>query len=122
MNPWLTETTKGSLLDIVEEELRSALAKALSGDALLQVFEATDTNADGMLDQQEIDAKFQAMGYSPEDTQAFWQFADRNADKRLSRQEFLDHFSEFLVLMSSKSRESQDREPDAAGGMTSSGN
>jgi glutamate/tyrosine decarboxylase-like PLP-dependent enzyme len=122
MNPWLTETTKGSLLDIVEEELRSALAKALSGDALLQVFEATDTNGDGMLDRQEIDAKFQAMGYSPEDTHAFWQFADRNADNRLSRQEFLDHFSEFLVLMSSKSRKSQDRGPDAAGETTSAGN
>jgi len=102
MDPWLTESAKGSLLDIVEEELRSALSKALSGDALLQVFEDTDTNADGMLDRQEIDAKFQVMGYSAEDTQMFWQFADRNADNRLSRQEFLDHFSEFLVLMSSK--------------------
>ncbi|HUW72658.1 MAG TPA: hypothetical protein VMW05_01275, partial [Methyloceanibacter sp.] len=91
-----------SLLDIVEEELRSALSKALSGDALLQVFENTDTNADGVLDRQEIDAKFQAMGYSAEDSQAFWQFANRNADNRLSRQEFLDHFSQFLVLMSGK--------------------
>jgi hypothetical protein len=102
MDPWLAESTQGSFLDIVEEELRLALSKALSGDALLQVFENTDTNADGILDRQEIDAKFQAMGYSDEDTQAFWQFADRNADNRLSRQEFLEHFSEFLVLMSSK--------------------
>ncbi|MGB2932015.1 MAG: hypothetical protein WBF40_04655, partial [Methyloceanibacter sp.] len=102
MDPWLTESAKGSLLDIVEEELRSALSKALSGDALLQVFENTDTNADGVLDRQEIDAKFQAMGYSAEDSQAFWQFANRNADNRLSRQEFLDHFSQFLVLMSGK--------------------
>jgi glutamate/tyrosine decarboxylase-like PLP-dependent enzyme len=102
MDPWLAESAKGSFLDIVEEELRSALSKALSGDALEQVFETTDTNADGVLDRQEIDAKFQAMGYSYEDTQAFWQFADRNADSRLSRQEFLEHFSSFLVLMSSK--------------------
>ena len=102
MDPWLAESAKGSFLDIVEEELRSALSKALSGDALEQVFETTDTNADGVLDRQEIDAKFQAMGYSDEDTQAFWQFADRNADSRLSRQEFLEHFSAFLVLMSSK--------------------
>jgi hypothetical protein len=102
MDPWLAESAKGSFLDIVEEELRSALAKALSGDALLQVFEDMDTNADGVLDRQEIDAKFQAMGYSAEDTQAFWQFANRNADNRLSRQEFLEHFSQFLVLMSSK--------------------
>jgi Ca2+-binding EF-hand superfamily protein len=97
-----------------------ALAKALSGDALLQVFETMDTNADGVLDRQEIDAKFQAMGYSPEDTQAFWKFANRNADNRLSRQEFLDHFSQFLVLMSSQPRESQDRGANAADGMTSS--
>jgi len=109
MDPWLTETAKGSFLDIVEEELRLALSKALSGDALLQVFENMDTNADGTLDRQEIDAKFQAMGYSDEDAQAFWKFADRNADSRLSRQEFLDHFSQFLVLMSSKPRESEDR-------------
>jgi hypothetical protein len=102
MDPWLTKSAKGSFLDIVEEELRSALAKALSGDALLQVFESIDTNGDGVLDRREIEAKFEAMGYSPEDTQVFWKFADRNADNRLSRQEFLDHFSEFLVLMSSK--------------------
>jgi hypothetical protein len=102
MDPWLTETAKGSFLDVIEEELRSALAKALSGDALLQVFENTDINADGVLDRQEIDAKFKAMGYSIEDTQTFWEFADRNADNRLSRQEFLDHFAQFLVLMSSR--------------------
>jgi len=98
----LAESAKGSFLEIVEEELRSALSKALSGDALLQVFENTDTNVDGVLDRQEIDAKFQAMGYSDEDAQAFWRFADRNVDSRLSRQEFLDHFSQFLVLRSSK--------------------
>jgi hypothetical protein len=120
MDPWLTESAKGSFLDIVEEELRSALAKALSGDALLQIFENMDTNADGVLDRQEIDAKFEAMGYSAEDAQAFWQFADRNADNRLSRQEFLDHFSEFLVLTSSKPRESRHRGANAADGMTSS--
>jgi glutamate/tyrosine decarboxylase-like PLP-dependent enzyme len=102
MDPWLAESTQGSFLEIVEEELRSALSKALSGDVLLQVFEDIDTNADGVLDRQEIDAKFQAMGYSAEDTQLFWQFANRNADNSLSRQEFLEHFSEFLVLMSSK--------------------
>lgn len=102
MDPWLTEAAKGSFLEIIEEELRLALSKALSEDALLQAFEDTDTNADGFLDRQEIDAKFEAMGYSDEDTQAFWQFADRNADGRLSRQEFLDHFSQFLVVRSSK--------------------
>jgi hypothetical protein len=102
MDPWLAESAKGSFLDIIEEELRSALSKALTGDALLQVFEDMDTNADGVLDRQEIDAKFQAMGYSAEDTQAFWQLANRNADNSLSRQEFLEHFSQFLVLMSAK--------------------
>jgi Ca2+-binding EF-hand superfamily protein len=115
----LTETAKGSFLDIVEDELRLALSKALSEDALLQVFENMDTNADGALDRREIDAKFQAMGYGAEDTQAFWQFANRNADDRLSRQEFLEHFSQFLVLMSSKPREPRDRE-NAAGGITNS--
>ena len=119
MDPWLTETAKGSFLDIVEDELRLALSKALSEDALLQVFENMDTNADGALDRREIDAKFQAMGYGAEDTQAFWQFANRNADDRLSRQEFLEHFSQFLVLMSSKPREPRDRE-NAGGGITNS--
>jgi glutamate/tyrosine decarboxylase-like PLP-dependent enzyme len=102
MDPWLTESAKGSFLEIIEEELRSALSRALSEDALLQVFENTDTDADGILDRQEIDAKFKAMGYSAEDTQTFWQFADRNTDNKLSRQEFLDHFAQFLVLMSSR--------------------
>jgi hypothetical protein len=102
MDPWLTETAKGSFLDVIEEELRSALSKALFRDALLQVFETTDTNADGVLDRQEIDARFQRMGYSAEDIQAFWHFADRDSDNTLSRGEFLEHFSHFLVLMSAK--------------------
>jgi tyrosine decarboxylase-like protein len=102
MDPWLTETAKGSFLDVIEEELRSALSKALFRDALLQVFENTDTNADGVLDRQEIDARFQGMGYSAEDIQAFWQFADVDSDNTLSRVEFLEHFSQFLVLMSAK--------------------
>jgi Ca2+-binding EF-hand superfamily protein len=102
MDPWLTESAKGSFLEIVEEELRFALSKALSEDALLQVFEDTDINADGFLDRHEIDAKFKTMGYSDDDSRAFWQFADRNADARLSRQEFLDHFAQFLVVRSSK--------------------
>jgi glutamate/tyrosine decarboxylase-like PLP-dependent enzyme len=102
MDPWLTESARGSFLEIIEEELQLALSKALSMDALLQVFDDTDVDADGFLDRQEIDTKFQAMGYSDEDTQAFWRFADRDADSRLSRQEFLDHFSQFLVVRSCK--------------------
>jgi hypothetical protein len=102
MGPWLTETAKGSFLDVIEEELRSALSKALFRDALLQVFEKTDTNADGVLDRHEIDATFRGMGYSADDIHAFWQFADRDSDNTLSRSEFLEHFSQFLVMMSAK--------------------
>jgi glutamate/tyrosine decarboxylase-like PLP-dependent enzyme len=102
MDPWLTETARGSFLDVFEEELRSALSKALFRDALLQVFEDTDTNADGVLDRQEINAKFQALGYGAEDIKAFWQFADLDSNNTLSRKEFLEHFSQFMVLMSAR--------------------
>jgi hypothetical protein len=29
MDPWLTETTKGSFLDVLEDEFRKAVSKAL---------------------------------------------------------------------------------------------
>jgi hypothetical protein len=73
-------------LDIVEEGLRSALSQELSGDALLRVFELTDTNADGVLDRHELDHTVLAMGYRPEDVQMFWQFANRNGDNTLFHQ------------------------------------
>ena len=73
-------------LDIVQEGLRSVLSQELSGDALLRVFESTDTNAGGVLDRHEIDHKFLAMGYRAEDIQMFWRSANRNGDNTLSHQ------------------------------------
>ncbi|MEG4809983.1 pyridoxal-dependent decarboxylase [Microcoleus sp. F8-D3] len=98
MDPWFTETTKGSFLDVIEHEFRQAVSQALFKDSLLQVFEEIDENKDGLLDMSEIEAKFKALGYGDEEIENFWKLSDIDQDQTLSMHEFLEHFSHFLVL------------------------
>ncbi len=98
MDPWFTETTKGSFLDVIEHEFRQAVSQALFKDSLLQVFEEIDENKDGLLDMPEIEAKFKALGYGDEEIENFWKLSDIDQDQTLSMHEFLEHFSQFLVL------------------------
>jgi glutamate/tyrosine decarboxylase-like PLP-dependent enzyme len=98
MDPWFTETTKGSFLHVIEHEFRQAVSQALFKDSLLQVFEEIDENKDGLLDMPEIEAKFKALGYGDEEIENFWKLSDIDQDQTLSMHEFLEHFSQFLVL------------------------
>ncbi len=100
MDPWFTETTKGSFLHVIEHEFRQAVSQALFKDSLLQVFEEIDENKDGLLDMSEIEAKFKALGYGDEEIENFWKLSDIDQDQTLSMHEFLEHFSQFLVLSS----------------------
>lgn len=102
MDPWFTETTKGSFLDVIEHEFRQAVSQALFKDSLLQVFEEIDENKDGLLDMSEIEAKFKALGYGDEEIENFWKLSDIDQDQTLSMHEFLEHFSHFLVLSARK--------------------
>ncbi len=98
LDPWLAETSKGSFLDVLENEFRQAVSQALFRDALLQVFEDIDKNKDGVLKVSEIEAKFKALGYGDEEIARFWQMSDINSDNTLSMEEFMQNFSQFLVL------------------------
>jgi hypothetical protein len=100
LDPWLAETAKGSFLDVLEHEFRQAVSDALFRDALLQVFEDVDKNQDGVLQISEIEAKFKALGYTDQDISIFWTMSDVNQDSTLSMEEFIQHFSHFLVLSS----------------------
>ncbi|BAZ23069.1 group II decarboxylase family protein [Kalymmatonema gypsitolerans NIES-4073] len=100
LEPWLAETSKGSFLDVLEHEFRQAVADSLFRDALLQVFEDVDKNKDGVLEVSEIEAKFKALGYEDEDIKMFWNMSDADKDSTLSMEEFLQNFSQFLVLSS----------------------
>ncbi|MEH2184473.1 pyridoxal-dependent decarboxylase [Nostoc sp.] len=98
LDPWLAETLKGSFIDILEHEFRQAVADSLFRDALLQIFEDVDKNQDGVLEISEIAAKFKTLGYTDEDINVFWNMSDVNKDSTLSMEEFIQHFSHFLVL------------------------
>lgn len=100
MDPWFTETKKGSFLDVIEYEFRQAVSQALFKDSLLQVFEEIDENRDGLLDMSEIEAKFKALGYGDEEIENFWKLSDIDKDRTLSMHEFLENFSQFLVMSS----------------------
>lgn len=100
LDPWLVETAKGSFLEVIEHELRQAVSDSLFRDALLQVFEDVDKNKDGVLEISEIEAKFKHLGYKDEDINMFWNMSDVNKDSTLSMEEFLQNFSQFLVLSS----------------------
>ena len=100
LDPWLSETSKGSFLDILEHEFRQAVSDSLFRDALVQVFEDIDKNQDGVLEVSEIEAKFKSLGYEDKDISMFWDMSDINKDRTLSMEEFIQHFSQFLVMSS----------------------
>jgi glutamate/tyrosine decarboxylase-like PLP-dependent enzyme len=100
LEPWIAKTTTGSFLDVIEHEFRQAVSDSLFRDALLQVFEDIDKNQDGVLEISEIQAKFKDLGYKDEDINMFWNMSDVNNDSTLSMEEFLQNFSQFLVLSS----------------------
>ena len=97
MEPWLFENERGSFFDVIENELRQAVSKALFRDSMLQVFEDIDVNTDGVLDRQEIEAKLRAMGHDDKEVESFLHMSDINRDGTLSVAEFLGSFSQFLV-------------------------
>ena len=100
MEPWLTETAKGSFMNVIEQELRQVVAKALFRDSLLQIFEEFDVNQDGVLEIDEIRSKFKELGYDERETENFWKMTDLNRDNSISVPEFLNSFSQFIVLSS----------------------
>lgn len=104
MNPWLTDFGDDSYLDMLEREFRRALSRAMFRDSMAQVFEEVDANHDGRLDRSEIEAKFKAMGYTDEELAEFLRSGDTSRDQVLSKQEFLESFSQLLVRASLGSR------------------
>jgi glutamate/tyrosine decarboxylase-like PLP-dependent enzyme len=100
MNPWLTEDEEDSFLDMLEAEFRAAIARAMFRDSMTQVFEEIDVNRDGRLERAEIEAKLRAMGHREEEIESFFRTSDISKDGALSRNEFLAHFSQFLVRSS----------------------
>lgn len=104
MNPWLTEGEDDSFLDMLEEEFRQAIASAMFRDSMAQVFEEIDVNKDGRLDRAEIEVKLRALGHGDAEIQSFFRASDASGDGALSRQEFLESFSQFLVRSSLRPR------------------
>jgi len=97
MNPWLTEDEEDSFLDMLEAEFREAISKAMFRDSMTQVFEEVDVNRDGRLERAEIEAKLRALGHREEEIEGFFRDSDISKDGVLSKNEFLAHFSQFLV-------------------------
>lgn len=97
MNPWLTEDEEDSFLDMLEREFREAISRAMFRDSMTQVFEEIDVNRDGRLERAEIEAKLRAMGHREEEIEGFFRTSDISKDGVLSKDEFLAHFSQFLV-------------------------
>jgi len=97
MEPWISETPEGSMLDELELELRDAIFKSMMRDSMFQVFEEIDTNHDGVLEMSEVMAKFHEKGYREEEIDAFLQLCDIDRDGTISLDEFLAAFSHFIA-------------------------
>jgi hypothetical protein len=102
LDPWLVETADGSFLDVIENEFREAISKALFRSNLAGIFSEIDINQDGTLERAEIDAKFLSMGYTQTEIDYFWQFSDVDKNQTLTKQEFMNSYSQFLVYTSGR--------------------
>ncbi|MDC0685476.1 pyridoxal-dependent decarboxylase [Sorangium atrum] len=107
MAPWLLESPEGSILDVLELELRDAIFKAMMRDSMLQAFEEIDTNRDGALDVAEIMAKFREKGFHDSEVDEFLQVCDLDRNGSVSVSEFLGAFSHFLVKTKLSGREAR---------------
>ncbi|WP_437592949.1 pyridoxal-dependent decarboxylase [Sorangium sp. So ce1000] len=107
MAPWLPESPEGSILDVLELELRDAIFKAMMRDSMLQAFEEIDTNRDGALDVAEIMAKFREKGFHDSEVDEFLQVCDLDRNGSVSVSEFLGAFSHFLVKAKLSGREAR---------------
>ncbi|MGD1717103.1 EF-hand domain-containing protein [Dapis sp. BLCC M172] len=93
----MTETQKSSFLDVIEKGLCQAFSQALFKDYILQVFEEIDVNKDGILEMSEIESKFKKLGYTEQEIESFWKVSDVNQDGSLSKAEFFENFTQFLL-------------------------
>ncbi|WP_437801802.1 pyridoxal-dependent decarboxylase [Sorangium sp. So ce693] len=107
MAPWLLESPEGSILDVLELELRDAIFKAMMRDSMLQAFEEIDTNRDGALDVAEIMAKFREKGFHDSEVDEFLQVCDLDRNGSVSVSEFLGAFSHFLMKAKLSGREAR---------------
>jgi len=90
MDPWVTETTAGSFIDVLEEEFRKAANTVLFQNTLAQIlFNQFDLNLDGSLERSEIETGLKNMGYDDAAISEFWEIADLNRDGNISLDEFI---------------------------------
>jgi hypothetical protein len=97
MAPWLLSTPEGSFLDVLEHELRSAIAKSMMRDSMFQIFNEIDKNQDGLLDMSEVMGKFRERGYRDQEIDEFLRMCDLDKSGTVSLDEFLGAFSQFMA-------------------------
>ncbi|MDI1480146.1 pyridoxal-dependent decarboxylase [Polyangium sp. y55x31] len=97
MEPWILETPEGSMLDVLENELRDAIFKSMMRDSMFQIFEEIDANRDGVLDVGEVMAKFREKGYRDTEIDEFLRLCDIDRSGTVSIDEFLGAFSQFVA-------------------------
>ena len=90
MDPWVTETTKGSFIDVLEEEFRKAAETVLFQNILGQIlFSKIDADQSNSIERNEIEDSLKNMGYQDEFIENFWQMTDSNNDDCISLDEFI---------------------------------
>lgn len=97
MDPWLTETSEGSFIDVLEEEFRNAVQTILSSNMFGQLFFGVlDKDKSETIDRSEIELELQQMGYNQENIDRFWRMADVDGDESLSLSEFVSKWQQLL--------------------------
>lgn len=97
MEPWILESAEGSMLDVLEHELRESIFKAMMRDSIFQIFEEIDTNRDGVLSMSEVTDKFREKGYREAEIDEFLRLCDLDRSGTISLDEFLSAFSQLAT-------------------------
>lgn len=85
------------MLDVLEQEFRDSIFKAMMRDSVFQIFEEIDTNRDGVLDVPEIMSKFREKGYRDAEIDEFLRLCDLDRSGTVSMDEFLGAFSQLVA-------------------------
>ena len=96
MDPWIGNPKGDAFVDIFEEELRSAIARSLLENSMLDTFLGLDNDGNNKVSMLELIEILKRLGYDEGEAREICSICDTDSNGLLSYHEFKTHFLPFL--------------------------